>query len=95
MKINYKDAYESLLIAYKFLLEENKRLKSNDISLNEKRKMYGLPPINNKEKPSTLKSINLDYNLENDFYDHLDNKAIVLDITTLKHWVNKIIDYLE
>lgn len=95
MKINYKDAYESLLIAYKFLLEENKRLKSNDISLNERRKMYGLPPINNKEKPSTLKSINLDYNLENDFYDHLDNRAIVSDITTLKHWVNKIIDYLE
>lgn len=95
MKINYKDAYEALLIAYKALLEENNRLKNNNISLNEKRKMYNLPPINNKEKPSTLKTINLDYNLKNDFYDHLDNQAIVLDITTLKNWVNKIIDYLE
>ena len=94
-KIDYKTAYETLLIAYHMLLEENIKLKDNNISLNEKRKMHGLPPINNKEKPSSLETINLDYNLENDYYEHLDNRAIVLDITTLKNWVNKIIDYLE
>ena len=93
-KIDYKTAYETLLIAYHMLLEENIKLKDNNISINERRKMYGLPPMNSKEKPSTLETINLDYNLENDYYEHLDNKAIVLDITTLKHLVNKIIDYL-
>lgn len=94
-RIDYKTAYETLLIAYHMLLEENIKLKDNNISINEKRKMYGLPPMNSKEKPQTLKDLNLDYNLENDYYDHLDNKAIVLDIITLKNWVNKIIDYLE
>lgn len=96
-KIDYRSSYETLLIEYQQLLKENIRLKdeNNHISINERRKWYGLPPINNKEKPQTLKYINLDYNLKNDYYDHLDNKEVVLDITTLKHWVNKIIDYLE
>lgn len=93
-KIDYKTAYETLLIAYHMLLEENKKLKDNNISINEKRKMYGLPPIEKKHLRK-LENINCDYNYRENYYAHLENKAIVLDIITLKNWVNKIVDYLE
>ena len=76
-KIDYKTAYETLLIAYHMLLEENIKLKDNNISINERRKMYGLPPMNNKQKPSTLEDMVLEKQEEierlNNIINELEN----------------------
>lgn len=99
-KIDYKTAYENTLIAYEMMVKDNKRLKDENqkmreqLTFNQYRKMYGLPPIE-KEHLEKLKDINCDYNYSKRYYDHLENQAIVLDIITLKNWVNKIVDYLE
>jgi len=99
-KIDYKTAYENTLTAYEMMVKDNKRLKDENqklrkyLTVNQWREIYGLPPIE-KEHLQKLEDINCDYNFREHYYGHLDNESIVLDIITLKNWVNKIVDYLE
>lgn len=99
-KIDYKTAYENALTAYEMMVKDNKRLKDENqelrkhLTFNQWREIYGLPPIEKKHLQN-LENINCDYNYREHYYEHIDNKAIVLDIITLKNWVNKIVDYLE
>lgn len=46
------------------------------------------------KKIEKLDSLNTDYYTKEAYYERLSKEEITLDIQTLKHWINKIIDYL-
>lgn len=48
--------------------------------------------IEEDKKIENIKDLNTDYYDKNETYDYLGNKEIVLDILTLKHKINEIID---
>ena len=51
--------------------------------------------IEEDKKLEKLKNINCEHCIEDCYYEPLTKEEIALDISTLKKWVNKIIDYLE
>ena len=51
-------------------------------------------PFKEDKKIEKLDSLNTDYYAKEVYYERLSKEEITLDIQTLKHWINKIIDYL-
>ena len=56
---------------------------------------YKVEIIEEDKKIKKIKDVNTDYYDKCKTYDCLQNEEIVLDILTLKHKINEIIDYLE
>ena len=67
------------------------RLEKRQIDLNDEVEIIEDKKI---EKLKNLNLTNVDINSESQLYD-VTKKQIVLDIQTIQHWINKIIDYLE
>lgn len=84
---DYKEVYGELIDEQSSWLEKIDFYKLND----------EVEIIEEDKKIEKLKNLNLtfiDTNVESQIYD-ISKKQIVLDIQTIQHWINKIIDYLE
>ena len=64
------------------------------LSLDKEELNYKVEIIEEDKKIEKLNSLNTDYYAKEVYYERLSKEEIALDIQTLKHWINKIIDYL-
>ena len=67
-------------------------LKNTTLPCNYVRNQLGLEAIGKDKKIEKLICLNTDYHIERKKYGALTNEEIVLDIQTLKNYINEIID---
>ena len=101
-----KIANGEIYIGTHFVYRDNELIFTGSCLENIKEKsaiaMFGLDNLNDEveiieedKKIERLKDINTDYYSKELYYENLSKEEITLDIQTLKHKVNEIIDYLE